>query len=64
MEPHKILFLVEKPGVYRIEFDNTYSWYNEKIVRYRGCVLEPDVDEISIRKFLEIFKKNVAEAKP
>lgn len=54
MEPYKILFLVEKPGVFKIEFDNTYSWINEKKIRFRHCILEPDENDEEVRKELEM----------
>ncbi len=39
--------LVKEPGIYKIEFDNSGSWFNSKTLRYTIAVLEPDfkVDE-------------------
>lgn len=40
-KPFRTNILVLKPGIYAIEFNNQYSWYNEKFLRYRINVLEP-----------------------
>lgn len=54
MEPYRILFLVEKPGVFKIEFDNSYSWVNEKKLRFRSCILETEDVDTEVKKTLEI----------
>jgi hypothetical protein len=58
MEPFKIVLLVERPGIYRISFDNSYSWYNQKILRVRTCLLEPELTEKVLRGLLEIYNNN------
>lgn len=45
MDPHKITFFTELPGIYSIIFDNNYSWFNSKIIRYRVCILEPELTQ-------------------
>lgn len=58
MDPYKIILLTEEPGVYKVEFDNNFSWYNPKLLRYRVCVLTPVLDELSVRQKLAIFSKS------
>lgn len=45
-DPHRLVLLTEKKGLYRVEFDNTYSWYTSKLLRFRCLLLEPVHEEI------------------
>lgn len=58
MDPYKVLLLTEQPGIYKIEFDNSYSWYTSKLLRYRACVLSPADDEVHIRQKLDMYRRN------
>jgi hypothetical protein len=49
MEPYKVIMMVENPGIYKIEFDNSYSWYNQKKLRFRTYLLEPVGEEKDVR---------------
>ena len=39
-EGSKIILFVKNPGIYKIVFDNKYSWINSKIIRYRVSILK------------------------
>lgn len=39
--PVKIVMLVCTPGIYKLIFDNSYSWFTSKTVRHRLSVLRP-----------------------
>lgn len=43
--PHRLVFLTEQCGVYKIKFDNSYSWYTSKLLRFRCLILEPASEE-------------------
>lgn len=34
-------FIASKKGIYMFEFDNSYSWFNGKTIRYDYAVLTP-----------------------
>ena len=34
--------IVTEPGIFRLDFDNTHSWFNSKELKYDVFVLEPD----------------------
>ena len=36
----KIILLVKNPGIYKIIFDNKYSWFNNKLLRYRCTIMK------------------------
>ena len=38
--PIKILLFVKEPGIYKIIFDNSYSWFNEKNIKCRINILK------------------------
>ena len=38
--PIKILLFVKEPGIYKIVFDNSYSWFNEKNIKCRINILK------------------------
>lgn len=35
-------FLVKEPGIFRLDFDNTHSWFTAKDLKYVTFVLDPD----------------------
>ena len=39
--PCRVIYFAKKPGLYKIEFDNSYSWINEKCIRFKILVLQP-----------------------
>ena len=47
--PIKIILFVKEAGIYKIVFDNEYSWITAKTVRSRLSVLKP-VSEINLEK--------------
>ncbi len=47
--PIKIVLLAKEAGIFKAVFDNTYSWINPKIVRYRLSVLKP-LNKIDLTK--------------
>jgi Fe-S-cluster containining protein len=57
--PVKIILFVKEPGIYKILFDNGYSWINGKIIRYRISILKP-LSEINIDNvFMEKEDNNI-----
>ena len=36
----KIIIFVKNPGIYKVIFDNRYSWFNTKLMRYRCTILK------------------------
>ena len=36
----KIILFIRSPGIYKVIFDNKYSWFTSKIIRYRFTVLK------------------------
>ena len=36
----KIILFIKNPGIYKIIFDNKYSWFNAKLLRYRCNILK------------------------
>ena len=36
----KIILLVKNPGIYKIIFDNKYSWFNNKLLKYRCTIMK------------------------
>ena len=43
-EGSKIILFVKNPGIYKLVFDNTYSWINAKTVKYRISILKEIID--------------------
>ena len=39
---HRGVLVTNKPGIYRLTWDNSYSWFTEKFLRYRIYALEPE----------------------
>ena len=40
IEGSKIILFVKNPGIYKLIFDNKYSWFNSKLIRYRLSILK------------------------
>ena len=38
--PLKIILFCKEAGIYKLVFDNSYSWFTSKIVRYRLSILK------------------------
>ena len=36
--------LIRRPGIFRLDFDNTHSWFNAKELKYEIFVLEPELN--------------------
>ena len=36
----KIILFIKNPGIYKVLFDNKYSWFNSKILKYRYNILK------------------------
>ncbi len=55
------MIFVKEPGTYKIVWDNSYSWFTGKTVRYRISVMKP-LSEIDItrRVDFELLKRNMA----
>ena len=43
-EGSKIILFVKNPGIYKLVFDNAYSWINAKTVKYRISILKEIID--------------------
>lgn len=41
LNPVKIVLFVSEPGTYKIVWDNSFSWFTGKALRYRFSVLKP-----------------------
>lgn len=39
---HRGVLVTNKAGIYRLTWDNSYSWFTEKFLRYRIYALEPE----------------------
>ena len=39
---------MKNPGIYKVIFDNKYSWFNSKLIRYRLSVLKENGDRNEI----------------
>ena len=39
-EGSKIILYVKNPGIYKVIFDNKYSWFNAKTIRYRISIMK------------------------
>ena len=63
-EGNTIILFVKNPGIYKIVFDNKYSWINSKIIRYRVSVLK-EMNEIikdnNIDNIMDFLNKNKNE---
>ena len=45
IEGSKIVLFVKNPGIYKVIFDNKYSWFNSKLIRYRLSVLRENLEQ-------------------
>mmetsp|Transcript_7867 Transcript_7867/g.15200 ORF Transcript_7867/g.15200 Transcript_7867/m.15200 type:complete len:704 (-) Transcript_7867:1631-3742(-) len=52
-EPVVGAVLLQSPGIYKIVWDNTYSWFREKYVRFRISVLKPERDSSTDKSVLK-----------
>jgi hypothetical protein len=48
IEGSKIVLFIKNPGIYKVIFDNKYSWFNSKLIRYRLSVLTEKIDKNEI----------------
>ena len=46
----KIILLVKNHGIYKIIFDNKYSWFNNKLLRYR-CTIMKEFNTLGLSTF-------------
>lgn len=56
---HRGVIYAKKPGIYRFTWDNSYSWFTEKLLRYRVFLLEPET-----QSFNENTEKNQENCSP
>ncbi|KAL4461183.1 hypothetical protein ABPG72_006576 [Tetrahymena utriculariae] len=54
-DPYRLVMLAESKGIYKIEFDNSYSWYNSKLLRFRCLILEPEIPDSQILRKKLLF---------
>ena len=52
----KANILAQDTGVYRIEFDNSYSWFNSKFLKYSVHVLEPETDLTGFENLEHLYR--------
>ncbi|MCQ2819255.1 MAG: hypothetical protein MJ252_18485 [archaeon] len=50
--PVKVVLLAKEPGIFKVIFDNSYSWMTSKIIRYRMSVLKP-ISPIDMSKVVD-----------
>lgn len=55
LTPVKIVLFVPEPGTYKLIFDNTYSWFTGKTLRYRLSVLKP-LSEVDVSRRVDFDK--------
>ena len=46
----KIILFIKNPGIYKIIFDNRYSWFNTKLIRYR-CTILKELNNLAISPY-------------
>ena len=46
-EGSKIILYVKNPGIYKVIFDNKYSWFNAKTIRYRISIMKEIKDNVN-----------------
>ena len=46
-EGSKIILYVKNPGIYKVIFDNKYSWFNAKTIRYRISIMKEMNDNVN-----------------
>lgn len=44
---------VSEPGTYKLVFDNTYSWFTNKNIRYRSSILKPSTPPTKLTENIE-----------
>jgi hypothetical protein len=55
LTPVKIVMFVPEPGTYKLIFDNTFSWFTGKTLRYRLSVLKP-LSEVDLSRRVDFDK--------
>ena len=48
IEGSKIVLFIKNPGIYKVIFDNKYSWMTSKLIRYRVTTLKEKVNDDNI----------------
>ena len=61
IEGSKIILFVKNPGIYKVIFDNKYSWFNSKTIRYRLSILKEMGNNNEIKNENNIINNNVIE---
>ena len=61
IEGSKIVLFVKNPGIYKVIFDNKYSWFNSKSIRYRLSILKEMGNDNEIKNENNIINNNVIE---
>ena len=56
---NQLIFFVKEPGTYKIIWDNTFSWFTGKTLKYRLSVLKP-ISQIDIERRVD-FEQLKAE---
>lgn len=56
--PIKFAFYNNKPCIYKIEFDNSYSWFNSKVVKFKSNIFYPERELDVIDKLNTLKLKN------
>lgn len=49
LSPVKVVMFIKEPGTYKLVFDNSFSWFNSKLLRFRLSVLKP-ISEIDFNR--------------
>ena len=61
IEGSKIVLFVKNPGIYKVIFDNKYSWFNSKSIRYRLSILKEMGNNNEMKIENNIINNNVIE---
>ena len=59
IEGSKIVLFVKNPGIYKVIFDNKYSWMTSKLIRYRVSTLKEKVNDDSINNENNINQNDI-----
>jgi hypothetical protein len=68
LTPVKIVMFVKEPGTYKLIWDNSFSWFTGKTLRYRLSVLRP-LSQIDVERVVDFesirtkLRSNIEEAK-
>ena len=55
IQPIKFVFFAKEPGTYKIIWDNSYSWFTSKTLKYRLSVLKP-ISQIDLERKVDFGK--------